>query len=151
MPPIIAFIDSEINPETGKILGLGALDNEATFHENSLPKFHKFIENANFICGHNILKHDLKYLDNEGYKIKDKIFIDTLFWSPLLFPKKPYHRLLKDDKLLNDELNNPLSDAKKAKDLFYEELAAFENFMFVFHKRKIEKNTYHTSPLAPKK
>ena len=127
MPPIIAFIDSEINPETGKILGLGALDNEATFHENSLPKFHKFIENANFICGHNILNHDLKYLESEGYKIEGKIFIDTLYWSPLLFPKKPYHKLLKDDKLLNNELNNPLSDAKKAKDLFYEELAAFEN------------------------
>ncbi len=97
---LTAFIDSEINPETGNILDLGAItDNGATFHENSLPKFHKFIENANFICGHNILNHDLKYID-----IKDKFFIDTLFWSPLLFPKKPYHKLLKDDKLLNDEL-----------------------------------------------
>jgi len=133
----LVFIDSEINPETSEILDLGAItDSKATFHENSLSKFHKFIENANFICGHNILKHDLKYLEENGCKIKDKFFIDTLFWSPLLFPKKPYHNLLKDDKLLNDELNNPLSDAKKAKDLFYEELAAFEkldsNFKNIF-------------------
>jgi ATP-dependent DNA helicase RecQ len=135
----IAFIDSEINPETGKILDLGAiLDNSTTFHENSKSKFYKFIENADFICGHNILKHDLKYVE-----IKDKFFIDTLFWSPLLFPERPYHRLLKDDKLLNDELNNPLSDAIKAKDLFNEELAAFENldrdlkniFYFLLHNK----------------
>jgi len=43
MLPIV-FIDSEINPETGKIMDLGAIaDNEAVFHENSLPKFYKFI------------------------------------------------------------------------------------------------------------
>jgi hypothetical protein len=59
--PTIAFIDSEINPETGTVLDLGAtLDNGATFHKNSLPEFLKFIENADFICGHNILNHDLK-------------------------------------------------------------------------------------------
>ncbi|MDR0517967.1 MAG: RecQ family ATP-dependent DNA helicase, partial [Fibromonadaceae bacterium] len=121
--PTIAFIDSEVSPETGTVLDLGAtLDSGATFHKNSLPEFLKFIENADFICGHNILNHDLKYMG-----IKDKLFIDTLFWSPLLFPKRPYHKLLKDDKLLKDELNNPLSDAIKAKDLFYEELAAFDS------------------------
>jgi hypothetical protein len=38
--PTIAFIDSEINPETSKILDLGAtLDNGAKFHKNSLPDF----------------------------------------------------------------------------------------------------------------
>jgi len=124
--PTIVFIDTEIHSETGKILDLGAiLDNGETFHKNSLPEFRKFIEKADFICGHNIIEHDKKYLENNGCKLEDKIFIDTLFWSPLLFPKKPYHKLLKDDKLLKDELNNPLSDAIKAKDLFNEELAAF--------------------------
>jgi ATP-dependent DNA helicase RecQ len=37
--------------------------------------------------------------------------IDTLPLSPLLFPKKPYHRLIKDDKLFSDQLNNPINDA----------------------------------------
>jgi hypothetical protein len=42
-------------------LDLGAiLDDGATFHRNSLPEFLKFIQNADFICGHNILNHDLK-------------------------------------------------------------------------------------------
>jgi ATP-dependent DNA helicase RecQ len=62
--PTITFIDTEINPETGKILDLGAiLDNGETFHENSLPKFQKFVEKADFICGYNILNHDLKYIN----------------------------------------------------------------------------------------
>lgn len=47
--------------------------------------------------------------------------------SPLLFPKRPYHFLLKDDKLQTDQLNNPLNDAKKAKRLFLDELEAFRN------------------------
>ena len=53
--------------------------------------------------------------------------IDTLTLSPLLFPNRPYHKLLKDDKLQTDELNNPLNDAKKAKLLFYDEINAFQN------------------------
>ena len=51
--------------------------------------------------------------------------IDTLYLSPLLFPKRPYHALLKDDKLQVDELNNPLNDAQKAEKLFYDEVNAF--------------------------
>lgn len=54
----------------------------------------------------------------------DKV-IDTLLLSPLLFPKNPYHRLLKDDKLQVDELSNPLNDSIKAKYLFYDEVSKF--------------------------
>ncbi|MCL2374648.1 MAG: DEAD/DEAH box helicase, partial [Treponema sp.] len=69
----------------------------------------------------------MKYLEKEIIGSGAEYFIDTLYLSPLLFPKKPYHRLLKDDKMLTDELNNPLNDAKKAKCLFDEEVAAFKN------------------------
>ena len=44
----------------------------------------------------------------------------------MLFPAKPYHALLKDDKLQSDDTNNPLNDSIKAKDLFYDEIAAFK-------------------------
>lgn len=44
-----------------------------------------------------------------------------------MFPRKPYHKLLKDDKLLSDELNNPLNDAVKAKELFEDEVNAFRD------------------------
>ena len=52
--------------------------------------------------------------------------IDTLYLSPLLFPEKPYHKLLKDDKIISDDLSNPLNDAIKAKDLFYDEINAYQ-------------------------
>jgi len=69
----------------------------------------------------------LKYLKNGIEDYEAKRFIDTLYLSPLLFPKKPYHKLVKDDKLTTDELNNPLNDAKKARDLFNDEIEAFNN------------------------
>lgn len=51
--------------------------------------------------------------------------IDTLYIYRLLFPQKPYHRLLKDDKLQSEELNNPVNDSQKAQTLFYDEVNAF--------------------------
>ncbi|WP_225979877.1 RecQ family ATP-dependent DNA helicase [Pseudobacter ginsenosidimutans] len=45
--------------------------------------------------------------------------------SPLLFPARPYHALVKDDKLQTEELNNPLNDSIQAKNLFFDEVAAF--------------------------
>lgn len=51
--------------------------------------------------------------------------IDTLYLSPLLFPNRPYHALLKYDKLCAEELNNPLNDSIKAMQLFYDEVNAF--------------------------
>ena len=87
--------------------------------------FLDFISNAKFICGHNIIHHDLVFFKPH---ISGSIIgkcIDTLYLSPLLFPKRPYHSLLKDDKLQSDELNNPLNDAIKAERLFYDEVNAF--------------------------
>ncbi len=37
----------------------------------------------------------------------------------------PYHALVKDDKLQTEDLNNPLNDSIKAKDLFHEEVSTF--------------------------
>ena len=40
-----------------------------------------------------------------------------------MFPNKPYHKLVKDDKIDNDDVNNPLSDSIKCKDLYYDEVS----------------------------
>lgn len=86
---------------------------------------------ADFLCGHNIIRHDLSYLRNALQGKRSDLLpgnhkvIDTLFWSPLMFPQRPYPKLVKDDKLQTGELNNPLNDAIKARDLFYDEDAAF--------------------------
>ena len=73
--------------------------------------------------------HDLKYLKSAfvATGINNIKFINTLFLSPLLFPTRPYHALLKDDKLQTDDINNPLTDSIKARDLFFDEVATFNN------------------------
>ena len=123
----IVFIDAEIGISDQKIHDLGAVraDNHRCFHAASIHEFDEFIHDCNFICGHNILHHDLKYIERALDHTLNKDIIDTLYLSPLLFPKRPYHALLKDDKLQTDELNNPLNDSKKAADLFYDEINAF--------------------------
>ncbi|MFW5705386.1 MAG: DEAD/DEAH box helicase, partial [Bacteroidota bacterium] len=125
----ITFFDTEIDVQSRKILDIGAIRSDGSvFHSNSLEDFADFLNGTAFICGHNIIKHDLNYvqknISSQGNPLK---FIDTLYLSPLLFPVKPYHSLLKDDKLQTGELNNPVNDSQKAKDLFFDEVTAFNN------------------------
>lgn len=124
----IAFIDSEIEYGKKRILDIGGIKQDGSlYHSNSLSGFIAFLKGTKWVCGHNILRHDLKYLGpaiTDAGIAQNKI-IDTLYLSPLLFPKKPYHRLVKDEKLQDDELNNPLNDSIKARDLFYDEVNAF--------------------------
>ena len=125
----IAFIDLEVQPHKGTILDIGGIkDTGSIFHSKSLVGFEAFLKDCNYLCGHNVLKHDFQYIQrymgNAGDIHTDNI-IDTLYLSALLFPRKPYHALVKDEKLQTEELNNPLSDAKKARVLFLDEVAEF--------------------------
>lgn len=128
----ITFIDTEVSPESGKIMDFGGIKASGeTMHGPGVDAFKRFISGSYFLCGHNIIQHDLKFLQESlgygehGFLADGQNIIDTLYWSALLFPQRPYHALVKDDKLSTDELNNPLNDAKKAKDLFYDEVEAF--------------------------
>ena len=125
----IAFIDTEIEPKSRMILDIGSVKGDGSFfHKNSIAEFIKFLDGTQFICGHNIFNHDIKYIDKAltDAGINTTNIIDTLFLSPLLFPTKPYHALIKDDKLQSEDRNNPLNDSIKAKDLFNDEIAAFK-------------------------
>lgn len=126
----ITFFDIEIEPKSEKVLDIGGVKSDGSiFHSNSLNAFSDFLNDTEFVCGHNIIRHDLKYLQNylSSQEINHLKYIDTLFLSPLLFPTKPYHHLLKDDKIQTDKLNNPVNDSQKAKDLFFDEITAFNN------------------------
>ena len=124
---VVAFIDTEVSSDGRRICDFGAfIEPEEKFHSASKDEFARFIRNAEYLCGHNILHHDLKYLAAIP-GLKRKKAIDTLYLSPLLFPRRPYHKLLKDDKLQVEEVNNPLNDSLKARDLFYDEISAFNN------------------------
>ena len=117
---MIAFIDTEVDPQTKKVTDYGAVrEDGAVLHSHSKADFDAFVSKCDTICGHNIINHDLKYTALRG----NPTIIDTLFLSPLLFPKRPYHKLVKDDKLQVDELNNPANDSMKARDLLNDEIA----------------------------
>lgn len=129
----IVFIDTEVSENNGKVMDYGAVNAEnEKLHTKSEKEFAEFIRRGSlssedrFICGHNILAHDLQYIEDPVDNSGIKYVVDTLYLSPLLFPNKPYHALLKDDKLRTDELNNPLNDSIKATQLFYDEVNAFE-------------------------
>ena len=123
----IVFIDTEVGISDRRIHDVGAVrGNGDILHTGRPEELIGFIGDSNFICGHNIIHHDLKFLRST---FEDKVYaqpIDTLYLSPLLFPKRPYHSLLKDDKLQTDELNNPVNDCKKAMILLNDEIDAFQ-------------------------
>ncbi|WP_372997777.1 RecQ family ATP-dependent DNA helicase [Lutispora sp.] len=125
----IAFIDTEIDANSGKILDIGSVKGDGSlFHSSYVHDFTKFLCGSDYVCGHNIFNHDLKYIKNSitdaGINISN--LIDTLYLSPLLFPAKPYHSLVKDDKLQTEDINNPLNDSIKSRDLFFDEITAFQ-------------------------
>lgn len=120
------FVDVEVGVKDHKIHDIGALRYDgAAFHKASKEKLLGFIIGIDYVCGHNIIHHDAKYL------FKDEpcrwLLVDTLYVSPLLFPERPYHRLIKDDKLINDQLNNPVNDCEKAKDLLFDEISRWKS------------------------
>ena len=121
----IVFFDTEIKNDN-KIADIGAIKDGIAFHSADIKSFVEFTKNTPFLCGHNIVNFDYKFVKPffELQNIQHTL-IDTLYWSPLLFPQNPYHNLVKDDKLYTDDLNNPYNDSLKAKDLFYDEVNAF--------------------------
>ncbi len=125
----IAFIDLEIDKHN-KIRDIGGVSgNDVKFHKNSIREFIEFLSDKEFICGHNIFKHDLKYLkesfSNSG--INTENIIDTLYLSPLLFPFRPYHSLDKDYKFDENNENSPLNDSIITKELLIREINEFRN------------------------
>ena len=121
-----AIVDVEIGLKDHRIHDIGALKHDnTTFHKTSKEELFIFLNDVDYICGHNIVHHDAKYLFTD--KICRWILVDTLYVSPLLFPEHPYHRLVKDDKLMSEQMNNPVNDCKKAKDLLLDEIACWHS------------------------
>lgn len=121
-----AIVDVEVGLKDHKIHDIGALRQDgATFHKASKEELFEFLHDTDYLCGHNIIHHDAKYL----FPDKDCrwTLVDTLYVSPLLFPERPYHRLVKDDKLAADQMNNPVNDCEKARDLLLDEITRWNS------------------------
>ena len=135
-PLCYAIVDVEIGLTDHRIHDIGALRYDgAIFHKASKEELLPFLERVEYLCGHNIIHHDAKYLF-EDRQIPWRL-VDTLYLSPLLFPERPYHRLVKDDKLLSDQMNNPVNDCEKARDLLLDEMARWD--AWPEQKRRLEK------------
>lgn len=120
------FVDVEVGVKDNKIHDIGARRwDGAVYHSADRHGVMEFLKDVDFVCGHNIIHHDAKYLF--GDEAHHWLLVDTLFVSPLLFPERPYHRLLKDDKLVSDQMNNPVNDCDKTSDLLMDEVAKWDS------------------------
>lgn len=86
----LAFVDVEVGLKDHKIHDIGAVRYDgAFFHKASKGELFDFLKDVHYVCGHNIINHDAKYLF--GDKSYNWLLVDTLYMSPLLFPERPYH------------------------------------------------------------
>ncbi len=123
----IVFFDLETDTQGKQVLDMGATNyRDGQFHSNDMVGFSKFLQDAEYLCGHNVFEHDFKYVKNAILQSPIRKFIDTLYLSPLLFPLKPHHDIWKEYKIISeDEQNNPYLDSILARQLFYEEVSIF--------------------------
>ena len=110
----ILFLDIESDTKTQKISEIGVIFGNREYRGPDVMKILPWIKEAEYICGQNILKHDIPMLEARLGPVFNNIkVIDTLVWSPILFADKPYHSISKDYKAFShrDE-NNPFLDTK---------------------------------------
>lgn len=137
LPPCLSF-DLEVGEKDGGIHAVGAIrsDTRKSFEHygardmrRALLRLDELANGAEFVLGHNIIKHDLPILMKAAPNLRLLCLpaLDTLRISPLAFPRNPYHRLVKhykDGSLERTTLNDPLEDARLALQLFQEERQA---------------------------
>ena len=126
------LLDLETSGE--RILKIGALWNGRVFERRgrfaagqALRELQAFAAEARYLLGHNLLGHDLPIIRGLAPElaILRKPVVDTLFLSPLSFPEYPYHRLVKDYKLVRESINDPTADARLAATVFRDQWQSF--------------------------
>ena len=128
----VLFLDLEAGKNRiyriGAILGARTFETEGKVATaDTLRALDEFAGDARGVLGHNILDHDLPILAHlrPAMQLLTKPVIDTLFLSPLAFPENPYHRLVKDYKLVRDAVNDPVADARLAASVFLDQWESF--------------------------
>lgn len=124
------LLDLEVSPQ-GKLLKAGAVLGdlvETPDPRDSATVLARLAQKALCVLGHNLVAHDLARLRewNPGHPLLSLPVIDTLILSPICFPENPYHRLVKDYKLVQESINDPVADARQAGVLFRDEIHALE-------------------------
>ena len=124
------LLDLETGPD-GAIHKIGAIRQGREFRRQgrfdparALDDLARFAGDASFVVGHNLLGHDLPTLRARAPSLDllGRRIIDTLYLSPLAFPANPYHRLVKDYKLVRDSVADPVQDCRLAEQVLREQV-----------------------------
>jgi ATP-dependent DNA helicase RecQ len=86
----ILFIDTEIDVKSKIILDIGCSDEHGKpFHSSSKSDFIRHLYGKKYICGHNIIKHDLPILEGSlGVDFSHHYTSIYHTWQPELFKKR---------------------------------------------------------------
>lgn len=136
--PAVLIVDLEVDPRTDTVFKIGAYrpDLEQGFERTTgslksfqaaLAELAPLVQGARWLMGHNILEHDLRYLRDAAPAAPWLALpvIDTLRLSPLAFPQNPYHRLIKNHKIISSAKNSPEADCRACWQLFQDQCTAF--------------------------
>lgn len=125
------FLDIEAikDIQPPKIKEIGLLYDYNTLKTSSLKNAKSFIKihNPKYIAGHNFINFDMEILKNTSIfmDIKDRVIIDTLPISLLLFNEKTFHELPKKYKDDDNFLNDPIEDSKLSRRLYLKSVKRF--------------------------
>ncbi len=132
LPARSLLLDLETSPQ-GRLLKIGAVLGDRTCRfagafdpQTALATLDRLADQADGVVGHNIVRHDLPVLaeTEPSAALLRRPVVDTLLLSPICFPENPYHRLVKDYKLVTESRNDPVADARLAGTLFADEIAS---------------------------
>ena len=102
---------------------MGALRGDGEFRvrnaassEEAARRLDAFADEAQYVVGHNIVAHDRRFIETSLPRaaLLDLPVVDTLYLASLARPKRPYHRLVKDYKLVGTEQSDPIEDCRLA-------------------------------------
>lgn len=128
------LLDLEVSHQ-GAILRVGAILGDRTVVQagrgsfsETLRRLVELARQAKCLLGHNLVRHDLPILREHfpQLALHQLPVVDTLVLSPLCFPENPYHRLVKDYKIVSESVNDPVADARQAAVLFADEFKALD-------------------------
>ncbi len=134
----VLSIDLEVSEKDNRIRAIGAVhgDNQRRFcgggSHSEIEKLDQLADGADYLIGHNIIVFDLPHLAaaSPNLKLLQLPVIDTLWLSPLAFPRNPYHHLVKhyqDASLIQGQINDPELDSRLALNLFHDEIEALKS------------------------
>lgn len=103
--------------------------------ERAHSELARWLRPDDVLVGHNLHRFDRPALKERlpDSPLLQMPTLDTLELSVLAFPRRPYHRLVKDDRLVRDARPNPLSDVRSSERVFEDAVATWRSSPLISH------------------